>query len=46
MFNENSTLVKLWVRLIKGGVYNRDAVPKLFNLQTVTYEVLDSLEAE
>lgn len=41
MFNENSTLVKSWVRLIKGGVYTWEAVPKLSNLQEVVFSILN-----
>lgn len=41
MFNENSAMVKSWVRLIQGGAYNREDVPKLSNLQEVVYKILD-----
>lgn len=45
-FTKNSVLVKTWVSLVVSGAFERDQVPKLFNLQAVVYEVLDSLEAE
>lgn len=45
-FTRNSILVKTWVSLVVSGSFTREQVPKLFNLQTVTYEVLDELEAE
>lgn len=44
MFNENSALVKAWVRLVKDGKYSREQVPKLSNLQTVVYSILDKEE--
>lgn len=45
-FTKNSVLVKTWVSLVVAGAFNREAVPKLFNLQAAVYEVLDGLEAE
>lgn len=41
MFNENSGLVKIWVRNVEENKYTRDQVPKLSNLQEVVYVVLD-----
>lgn len=41
MFNENSGLVKIWVDNVKTGKYTREQVPKLSNLQTIVYQVLD-----
>ena len=41
MFDENSQLVKTWVRLVKAGAYTREQVPNLSNLQEVVGIVLD-----
>lgn len=43
MFNENSQIVKVWVRLIKSnnGYYTRDMVPDLGNLREVVFQILD-----
>ena len=41
MFDENSQLVKTWVRLVKAGTYTRDDVPNLSNLREVVGNVLD-----
>ena len=41
MFNENSQLVKTWVRLVKAGTYTREQVPNLSNLKEVVGTVLD-----
>ena len=40
MFNENSALVQVWIRLIKQGVYTFNEIPNLSNLQDVIAEVL------
>ena len=40
MFNENSALVEVWIRLIKQGVYTFNEIPNLSNLQDVIAEVL------
>lgn len=42
MFNENSGLVKIWVRNIQEGNYTREQVPNISNLRAVVYEVLDA----
>lgn len=42
MFNEKSIIVRTWVSLVKAGTYTREDVPKLSNLQTVVYSVLDA----
>ncbi|MDE5054909.1 hypothetical protein NDK25_22090 [Niallia taxi] len=42
MFNENSALVKIWVRNIREGNYTVEQVPKLSNLQEAVKQVLDS----
>lgn len=44
MFNENSSLVKVWVRLVNEGKYTREQVPKISNLQEMVYKVLDDTE--
>lgn len=45
MFNENSGLVKIWVRNVEENKYSREQVPKLSNLQEVVYTVLDKKAA-
>lgn len=45
-FNKESGLVKLWVKMVQGGAYTRDQVPKMFNLQEVVADVLDELAEE
>ena len=45
-FNKESGLVNVWVKLVQGGTYTRDQVPKMFNLQEVVADVLDELAAE
>ena len=42
MFNENSALVKIWVRNIQNGKYTQEQVPNLSNLQEIVAIVLDS----
>lgn len=42
MFNENSGLVKIWVRNIREGNYTREQVPNISNLRTVVYTLLDA----
>lgn len=42
MFNENSALVKIWVRNVQEGKVLREQVPHLFNLQEVVYQILDA----
>lgn len=42
MFNQNSGLVKIWVRNVENGTVTREQVPKLSNLQEVVYAVLDT----
>lgn len=39
-FNENSGLVKVWVTLVKKGVYSIDQVPALSNLKEIVTKVL------
>lgn len=41
MFNENSGIVKIWVRNINENGIERTQVPKLSNLQDVVYGILD-----
>lgn len=43
MFDENSQIVRTWVRLVSDGICAKDQVPKLFNLREVVSEILDSL---
>lgn len=41
MFNKDSQLVKTWVRLVKEGVYMKEQVPRLGNLQEVVWSILE-----
>lgn len=40
MFNENSGLVKIWVKSIQEGKYSREDVPDISNLREVVYSLL------
>lgn len=40
MFNQNSGLVKIWVRNVDNGTVMHEQVPKLSNLQEVVYAIL------
>lgn len=42
MFNENSGLVQVWVRLIKQGLYTINNVPNLSNLREVVSSILNN----
>lgn len=42
MFHENSGLVQIWYRNVRGGTVTREQVPKLSNLQEVVYGLLDA----
>lgn len=41
MFNENSGLVQVWVRLIKQRLYTINNVPNLSNLREIIIEILN-----
>ena len=41
MFNENSGLVQIWLRLIKNGTYTYAQVPNISNLREVLAEILN-----
>lgn len=43
IFTKNSALVKTWVSLVVSGVFEVKQVPKLFNLQEVVEEIVNSL---
>ena len=43
IFTKNSALVKTWVSLVVSGVFEAKQVPKLFNLQEVVEEIVNSL---
>ncbi len=45
VFTKDSAIVKSWVSLVMSGVYTREQVPNLFNLQAVVWGVLDELAA-
>lgn len=40
-FNVNSEIVKVWVRLIRGGQYTKEDVPSIGNLREVVYGILE-----
>lgn len=42
MFTTKSALVNLWAKYVENGVYSREQVPKLSNLQENVYAVLDT----
>jgi hypothetical protein len=41
MFNENSSVVNIYVRNINEGKITKEQVPDLFNLKEVIYNILD-----
>ncbi|ADZ82491.1 hypothetical protein [Cellulosilyticum lentocellum] len=41
IFTKNSALVKVWVGNVQSGLYTKEQVPKIFNLQEVVWEVLE-----
>lgn len=46
MFDEDSQLVKTWVRLVSEGVYTREQIPSLSNLRDVVNKILDNKKNE
>lgn len=46
MFNENSGLVLVWVRLIENGTYTIEQVPNLSNLKEMVQYVLNKNKGE
>ena len=44
MFNENSGLVQIWVRLIQSGTQDLDNVPNLSNLQDIVFSIISKQE--
>ena len=40
MFNSESGLVKIWVKLIKDNAYAKESIPQLSNLQNVVLLIL------
>lgn len=46
MFNENSGIVKIWVRNIQNGNVDREDVPNLYNLREVVYAILDAQQPQ
>ena len=46
MFNENSGLVLVWVRLINLGTYTIEQVPNLSNLKEMVQTVLNKNKGE
>ena len=41
MFNEDSIVVKVWVKNVKEGLYTREQVPELSNLREVVLALLE-----
>lgn len=41
MFDQNSGLVKVWVDLVRSGVYTLDQVPELSNLKQVVTQIIE-----
>lgn len=44
MFNKNSGLVQVWVRLIRNGTYTIENVPNLSNLRIIVIEIIEEEE--
>lgn len=42
IFNENSELVKTWVRLVQSGQYKKEEIPEISNLKAVVYDSLNT----
>lgn len=43
VFTKDSSLVKIWFSAVLGGVYTREQIPNLFNLQEVVNGLLDEI---
>ena len=41
MFNKNSGLVQVWLRLIKNNNYTIDQVPNISNLKEIVIKILE-----
>ena len=41
MFTTSSSLVRVWVGLIKAGTYTEDKIPALSNLRDMVHQVLN-----
>jgi len=41
MFNENSGLVQVWLRLIKNNGYTINQVPNISNLKEIVIKILE-----
>lgn len=41
-FSKNSGLVRIWISLIRAGIYTLEQVPSLFNLKDVVAEILET----
>lgn len=46
MFDKNSGLVQVWVRLIQNGTYSLNDVPNLSNLKDVVTSIITGQEEE
>ena len=45
-FDENSGLVKTWVRLVESRQYSKEQVPNIGNLREIVYKILEKGETE
>ena len=45
-FDENSGLVKTWVRLVESKHYSKEQVPNIGNLREVVYKILEKGEVD
>lgn len=41
MFNENSYIVKVWVKNVTSGKYTKEQVPNISNLREIVYNLTD-----
>ena len=44
IFNDQSGLVKLWVRLINRGIYEAEQIPMIGNLKIMVLNLIESEE--
>ncbi len=42
-FSKNSGLVRIWISLIRAGIYTLEQVPSLFNFKEVVTEILETV---
>lgn len=44
MFNKNSGLVQIWVRLIENNQYTIEQIPNISNLREIVIDILENGE--